>query len=671
MKIKTFIDKYIFDCLTLGLLFFALRIIFPWQKHAGIYPYFLSFIVCGYLIVKFFAFIWQKFNIRIKEPYLLILPLILLVYLFNIKFPFRDFDKQIFCDDYATYFYVFLRDTKILKMFGLSGWQMHCSGGYPTFLEGKFLGPVSIFFMFRNSIVSYHILIAFYYFLFPLLAYWWVKLITRNYRIAHLALWAVIIAEFNAFITILSYGMVTTLIALDLFILCLIALELFLKRSRYFIILLFLSSLVLFITYLPFFVFFIIVAAVRLLLSIFIYREKVVVSDLVICGGLLVVVLFPFLSFLIKFKGYYLSEIYPLRDKLFPLLLCFVLCNIYFIVKKKYLYTAVCVLVLLVIMYVLPENCYFIKRSSFLSYLFVPMLFALWAWEAVSQKKYFWLSALVVFNIYFLYPHCTFWHIRHVPADSNYTVSIADFINRQEGQGKVLLEDVSHLLTCDGAEFPPPPLHHYESQVMLLCPDKIFHNNVGKDPHPYHIFRETILDGTFNNKPLTQCSLEEVSVFLDRWGIEYLVVWSRGGKQFFGHYPEQFEKIAEYDQFFIYQYRKMKPSFFEFGGIIAAGDVVNEDWLSKEISFSGLKENSMVVLKMNYFPLWYAYNIDTGKPVELFSCQGQLAFYSPVSGKLSMKMTYPSYRGFLLGSIFAIILLAIKISLLPKLRRKI
>jgi len=163
------------------------------------------------------------------------------------------------------------------------------------------------------------------------------------------------------------------------------------------------------------------------------------------------------------------------------------------------------------------------------------------------------------------------------------------------------------------------------------------------DGYHYSVFRKNALQsGVFRGKPLTEIAVSEFNNFLDKWGVEYVIVWSNIAKGYFDTYSEFYFKEWEDEEWAIFRY-KYPPiqkglKFLQNRG---RGEVKNLDYFLKILKLSGVKKGDSVVLKMNYFPEWKAYYKDREIPV--FNYGEQLAIKMPFEGEGTIIFKYPKH----------------------------
>ncbi len=202
-------------------------------------------IISLYCIILAILFLLFKrdslFLYRLKKAtniFVNIIPAVCFSLIFNIYeffeyFPLRYFNYIVFYDDYPQRYAFLIRALQILKQGGIFGWDSKLLGGYPTVFEINdnysfiFL-PFSIF----GYRLGFHIMLLFFYLLFPFLVYFYIYELFRNKKIASTSLYISSGFNLSFFKGALRWGMVDLYIGVIFFILALVFTLRFKKKKK-------------------------------------------------------------------------------------------------------------------------------------------------------------------------------------------------------------------------------------------------------------------------------------------------------------------------------------------------------------------------------------------------------------------------------------------------------
>ncbi|MEI6632609.1 MAG: hypothetical protein WCP22_02190 [Chlamydiota bacterium] len=200
--------------------------------------------------------------------------------------------------------------------------------------------------------------------------------------------------------------------------------------------------------------------------------------------------------------------------------------------------------------------------------------------------------------------------------------------------------------------------------VAMETGKDLFSMNVGG--YPPSVFRSTMIAaGTYKGRFLSEYALGDVSNDLKKWGVRYLVLWSDEARNYFKgqpkHRPKGFIRCLGHE--IKSPYRRVwkidphelarngfEPLHWEIYEFLDAdprgvavfpgrGEVRRPDYFSMIVRLHGVRKGEKVVIRTNYFPAWTAEW--AGRPVRLFSEDGQMALRSPADGDPVIRLAFP------------------------------
>ena len=179
---------------------------------------------------------------------------------------------------------------------------------------------------------------------------------------------------------------------------------------------------------------------------------------------------------------------------------------------------------------------------------------------------------------------------------------------------------------------------HSESFVRLET-GKRFFSHPGYNPHPYYDLRWSyIATGTYLGRDLDEYEPAFFKELFRKWGVEYLVLWTRQANAFFGSDPS-FEKVLKGEQYTIYRFKDADPR--EVVVPDGIGHVSYPDPFTAVVTIHEAAPGALVTLRANYFPEMTA--SCAGAPVPLEDNDGQFAFAAP-SADCAVTLSFPRRR---------------------------
>jgi len=617
------------------------------------------------------------------------LPLVLLLAIatFFIKFPPGQFGQLIFFDDYPTIYTVTLKGWEILKQGGIFGWDPRLMGGYHTVSD---VSHDEIFFMLPflplGPRVGFHLMIMFFYLLFPFLLYWYARLEFDRERPALLVLWIGLFTAFGFFDNLLYWGMVNSFIGLNLMLLNLILFALMRRGKPYADFFLILSlSLTLYAAG-GFFAYSLLLLGLEFLRHL---NWKMVPRLAFVMGATFLITL-TFTYHFLRFPGYFVQsdEIYNpshysmteiatqstkalsrLADPRLWLLGKPIRYQGVFIVSIPILlslaWSWVCgtrarrvdstmpslantgvqisgmvipvTLVMLVSLLVSPSVDMFVSRIRFV----LPALLALsyGAWLCREEHIHPAPFLIVLTILLTTLPSRLLKPIPHVPSLRAYNAPLLDQIESLDSN-LILLESMGgyNLATeSSGSTQEAEMSVHLESLFPFETSKDYLANN--QEGYHHSIYRRNFFtSGAFRGRLLSDWPMPEIKSFLDQWGIRYLVLWSHIATDYFGA-DTDFRRIWRDGSWAIYQYANAAP-----GDVVVdegQGRINGRSYFEQVVELSQMRSGEQVTLRMNYFPAWRAYYGQ--EEIALLDENGLMGFAAPADGSYVITLRYPRY----------------------------
>ncbi|MBI4435817.1 MAG: hypothetical protein HY590_00160 [Candidatus Omnitrophica bacterium] len=632
-----------------------------------------SFLLSLFGFALLFLFSKKKWAFPQHPFFVFSVPLLLLAAFFLRKFPLQSFSSIIFQDDFTSLYAASLRTLRLLKEGALFGWDNHLLGGYYTvsdlnFNLGLFVWP---FFLCFGAPVGYHLFIFILYLLFPLLLYALSRHLGGAGGNAAIAFWLASFFAISFFRNMLLWGNIDNLLGLDLFLLTLLALQ---KSGRNPRGTFWLSVLLVLLAYAHLAYFFYALFLVGFSLLALRHRKHLFyffLVSLVVSAAVLPYAI-HFLrnphAFNLDAKRYEASPLtfkqasvqslqkvswlsrgtawftagyegvhggnYGASAVLLSPFLLFLFWN----QKKSRLLIGLIFLVLCT----LPLKTGIglaLKRTYFL----LPVLLSLVLAQGLqffSERKgtaaLIMVPALLLGTVGLPSPDA----MPHQPTLEAFLPALTQKLKTLEGHTILLETQALWIETEDGRRGEAFPGPHVHMEMLLALETGKRYLSHGKDGYPFSLYRKNcLMSGIWGGKFLNQYSAEEVNVFLRKWGVRSIVVWSKTASAFFSAYPAFYEKSWEEPPWKVFRFKEADPR-----GVVlpvGKGEMVEERYTEMTIRLKGARKDDEAVLRVNYFPAFRAYC--DGMPLSLYSRDGQIAFKVPREGDMSVTFRYPRY----------------------------
>ncbi len=662
----------------------------------GYLPYLLPLLVG--LLTLFARESWQPFTHFnrilawiLKKEISLPLVLLLAVVSFLVKFPPQQFDSLVMFDDYPTIYTVTMKGWEMLKQGGIFGWDPRLMGGYHTVSD---VSHDEIFFMLPflpfGPRVGFHLMIMFFYLLFPLLLYWHARLELGEERPALFVLWIGLFVVFGYFDNLLYWGMVNSFLGLDFMLLNLILFTLMRQGKPYASFALILSlSLTLYAAG-GFFAYSLLLLALDLFWHFATSRK--LLPRLALIGIATLLVTLTFTYHFLRYPSYFVQsdEIYapprytvseiiaqsvgalsrladprlwllgrPVRYQgmfivSIPILLSLAWSSRFVATTlvvpgeekrpKSLLQTPLkvviaAILIMLTSLVVSPSLDMFISRVRFVLPAILALAYGAWLCQ---EKRVHPAPLLIVWTLLLtILPSRLLEPIRHETSLRTYNGPLLKQIESLDSD-LLLLESMGgyDLATEGPGSTQAQETHvHLESYFPLETSKSYLANN--QEGYHHSIYRRNfITSGAFRGRLLGDWPREEIKAFLDKWGVKHLILWSKIAIGYFDSDPD-FRRLWSDGFWAIYEYRNAVPD-----DVIVKqgkGEITVRSYFEQDVQLSDVRGGDLVTLRMNYFPAWRAYY--HGRPVELLDNDGLMAFVAPADGSYTISLHYPRYTG--------------------------
>jgi len=617
-------------------------------------------------------------------------------FFFTLRFPFETFNRYVFSRDFPMFQYTMLLDWKVFKTGFPYGWEPAFSCGYPTFLNLRsILIPYLPFLAFPPAL-GFHLMFFLTYLAVPFLLYWIAKEISGDRDIAVMSGWAGVGAMTTYLWHILNWGMMPTFESIPFFLLTLGFFIRAMKGSRWGV---FLSALFWApVAYIHLGHFAHVGLALVVVAGVYAYEERNLRSTkaLVSTGILTMLLSAPYLILFAHYRSHVILTnmySYPI-DTLMGMVRSFLVTVSHFVPSliwdwrgyfdsralPDYGYFALSTVFGLVIIYlvfggdksdrragVLYAGVIAVSALSFIPKFelsfqrmlyFVPLLMALALgfWMAMAKKRGHLLPFYILLTLLLFYTRYWWLDDRQLPTLPDrgaFDPAVAEKVKTLEGN-YILFEDTASL-----SPYPDADKDYEKSDeawdvhgegFLHMATGKRFFSHPGYNPHPYYDLRSTyIATGTFNGKDVKDYPPEFFKDLFRKWGVEYLVLWTKQSNAYFGG-DHDYEKVLDGVHYSIYRFTKADPRAVVTDG--GSGEVDYPDNVTAVITVKGATPGTPVALRANYFPEWRA-ECD-GKPVPLSNADGQIAFAAPASD-CTVTLKWPQHQGYFLIPILALL----------------
>jgi len=626
-------------------------------------------------------------------------------YFFQLRFPFSTWREYLFSRDYPMFQYTIWLDYKILKQGWLYGWEPNFSAGYPTFLNLRSLLIPYLPFALLPPAVGFHLMIFAIYVSVPYLCYWVAKELSEDRDIAVLAGWAGVWAMTGYMWHILHWGMMPTFASIPFLMLALGFFVRAMRGSRWGV---FLSGLFWApVAYIHLGHFAHVALALFILAALYTWEQRSLRAAWALVRTTVLALLFaaPYLAEFARYRGHVILTnmfAYPAETVMetvrilmrtvshfvptlqwhwsarfeamgFPDYGYFALFSIFFLVvlylafsgqrshrQAGLLYTGA---ILVAALSFVPKFELSFQRMLYMAPPLMALAVGFWMGEAKKRGHVLPFYIIAILLVFYMRPFTREdAAIPTIPQRDAFDPMVVAKM-RELGGNYILFENTASLnpyadLRREQERVDAAWDVHAPGFVFMETGKRLF-SHPGYNPHPYYRLRGTyIATGTYEGRDLEEYGHEFFADLWKKWGVEYLVLWSRRAKRFFADAPG-YTKVMEGERYLVCRFEGADPRAVETTGGTAG--ISYPDNFTAEITLDGVPEGTPVIVRANMFPGWRAEC--GGEPVELYEDEGRIAFDAPASGG-TVTMHFPK-RPWL----FAVPALALLAGIFPSIRR--
>ena len=610
-------------------------------------------------------------------------------FFFALRFPFSTWNRYLFSRDYPMFQYTALLDLKVASQGALYGWEPAFSCGYPTFLNLRSILIPYLPFAWLPPALAFHLMLFATYISVPYLVYLLAREIGKDRDMAVLSGWAAVGAMTGYMWHILHWGMVPTFESIPFLLLVSIFFVRALNDSRWGLLLsaLFWAA----VAFIHFGHFGHVGLVLFLITLVYTWEDKSFRPVLALVKTSLFTIAFaaPYLALFFRYRKHIiLTNMFSYPDetlmgmvrtllntvarfiptliwdwrgmfsaRAFPDYGYFALATVFFLVVVYLLFSGNRAKQSVALLYagaILVAALSFVPRFqlSFQRMLYmIPPLMALalgfWTGQARKRGHVTPFYVLVVLLIFYTRP---FWMedkaIPTLPDRAAFDPGVVEEIKALSGN-YILYEDTASLTPYADVlrEFPKVREEydvHSEGFVRLET-GKRFFCHPGYNPHPYYDLRWTyIATGTYMGIDLSEYPHEVFERLFKKWGVQYLVLWTRPARAYFGDYG-RYQEMMKGEQYAVYRFKDADPRSVATEG--GTADVSYPDHFTAVVTLHDVPPGSPCVLRANYFPDWRA--ACNGAAVPLRNADGQIAFDAPAADA-TVTLRFPRRRGWYL-----------------------
>jgi hypothetical protein len=612
--------------------------------------------------------------------------ILLLIYLFQVRFPFRDWSRILFEDDYISGYVASVKGMAALKEGGLFGWDPKIFCGYPQVVEAPmnkamFLWPFAAL---LGPAAGRSAFILFFFLLFPFLGMLYARVLFRDRTQEALTFAFSSLFLISFFRNFLTFGMVDALMGLDFFTLNLILYEkvkeekawaafalsvsltctMYAHIGLFFISLFFIavelatgfSKRLLYLTFVVFFLSFFM--TLHNTFYFLYYRAYFPLSALYYnpASDTLGRILADDLKYYVQLLDF--SKAFTIRYNLENLLMAFLPLLAFKTLKGEGRSRKIAVYLLLIPFIKgceFPGTMVITFRIVFVISLFLPVLLGAFLRQEFRERRLHNLALLPLFFLPTLGTH-TWYRMHYIDSLEKEYPAVERAVKAMDGH-QILLELVSHGNAMTDkenlrTEFPRAEegVINWENLFSLELPDKKFLSSTAEIYHFYR-FRDYIISGAFRGRPIGDCPIGEFNAFLQKWGAKYLVVWSERSVDYFSRASGDYELMLQSGRWHIFKFLKSDIR----GVVLRNGEGQYEDigYFGKTLMLSNAIKGDTAVLRENYFPSWRAFW--KGGEVPVINAGDQMAVVAPENGNVEIDLRFPKYHIFTILAIISIL----------------
>jgi len=248
--------------------------------------------------------------------------------------------------------------------------------------------------------------------------------------------------------------------------------------------------------------------------------------------------------------------------------------------------------------------------------------------------------AYALFAAIAIYPAASFKPVPHVSSVRSFSPALIDRVATLDGN--LVLFEISPHRDMDSDPVRRTPKAPWNVHFEALLPSVAGQRFYGQmwDGWMFSSWRGQVVGaGSFMGQALAETPVDVFAGEMRRWGVRHLVVWTDASRSYLagsGRFVERWrDGLWSQFEFLDADVRSVET-------IAGQGRLTNLDPLWADVQLDGVTAGEQVIARTNYYPAWQA-SVD-GRPIELYSHAGQLAFDAPASGSYIVRLEYPKRR---------------------------
>lgn len=294
------------------------------------------------------------------------------------------------------------------------------------------------------------------------------------------------------------------------------------------------------------------------------------------------------------------------------------------------------------------EVGYLFAREMHMLAAFAAPPLAFFAVHYTWDRRLAWALAAV----FALYPQTEAAAVPHVQTVRDFDSALIDRLTTLDG-ARVLLENSPHrdLDSSTVTRTERTPFNVHFEAYLPATTGKLYYGQPWDCWHWTPFRGEVVAGGSFRGEALEKTPLDDFQRDMRKWGVHHLVVWSVETRRYLDAAPDRF--VRRWSEGRWVDYEMLDPDPRSVVTSTGTGILRSTDPLDGEIELSGVNRDTLVVVRMNYFPAWSA--SANGHDVPVFDHDGQLAFRAPADGSLDVTLRYARRPGLLALAGFAML----------------
>lgn len=286
------------------------------------------------------------------------------------------------------------------------------------------------------------------------------------------------------------------------------------------------------------------------------------------------------------------------------------------------------------------EVGYLFDREMHMLAAFAAPPLAFFAVHYTWDRRLAWALAAV----FGLYPQTGTAAVPHVRTVRDFDPALVDRLAALDG-ARVLLENSPHrdLDSSPATRTERTPFNVHFEAYLPETTGKLYYGQTWDCWHWTPFRGEVVAGGSFRGEAIDKTSLDDFEREMRKWGVRHLVVWSVATRRYLDAAPDRFVRRWSHGRWV--DYEMVDPDTRSVVTSPGTGVLRATGPLGGEVDLSGVKRDTLVVVRMNYFPAWSASS--GGRDVPVFDQDGQLAFRAPADGSQVVMLRYPTRRGLL------------------------